>query len=194
MLGEARQYQSYPVDQTGTRQRFITRGLMLPTTQYVYQNWVTSPDGRYGFFAPNPINGTPSAGSFEGIYTFAMKLSPFAPIDSVNRTGFVNIPVTTGGASGDAIEVKVGYGENGNPANFYCVSRQETCWTSATATAANPFRFDGEAAAKNSCSGSPVQCSVNIPAIAGRVVFYELCRTPSGGSEVCGPIQAQAVP
>jgi hypothetical protein len=194
MMGEARQYQSYPVDQTGTLQRPLTRGLMLPTTQYSYQNWVVTPDGKYGIFAPNPINGTPSYGSAEGMYTWAMKIPPPPGIDTTNRMGFVNFPIVTSGAIGDVVEAKFGYGEEANPANFNCVSRQETCWTTATPTKADPFRFAGETASPNICSGTPVACQVNIPAIAGRILFYEFCRTPLGGSRKCEPIQAQAIP
>jgi hypothetical protein len=59
-----------------------------------------------------------------------------------------------------------GYAENGPPASFYCTSRQEACTTSGT-----PFAWLSEPQQPVACSSG---CTVQIPAIAGRVVYYRI--------------------
>ena len=193
-VGWAVQGQQLPLDVNNSHSRRLTMGGWLAPNHYSFSNWITTPDGKWGIWAENPFGERPYYKFNSSMQWFRMKLPDWPASDTPNRTTYVNFPITSSGAIGDVVEAKFGYGENGNPTNFYCTSRQETCWTSATATAANPFRFDGETASKNSCSGTPVSCQVNIPAIAGRMLFYEFCRTPSGGSEVCGTLQVQAVP
>jgi hypothetical protein len=94
------------------------------------------------------------------------------------------------GTVGDQIRGAFGYGENGDPSKFYCTTRQETCGTSGAATPLNAFVFAGETQNKTPCNAN---CSVSIPAIPGRIVFYQIER--SNGADVrLGPIQAISVP
>ena len=87
---------------------------------------------------------------------------------------------------GDRIRIAFGYAENGDPANLYCTTRQETCWTSAAATDPNPFVFAGEAQHKVACGSG---CTVTIPAIPGRILFYQVEHTGGAGT-ILGPLEA----
>ena len=69
------------------------------------------------------------------------------------------------------MRVAFGYAENGSPENFYCTSRAEACYTSGTATASNPFVFASESQSFFPCTGL---CQVPIPAIPGRVLYYQV--------------------
>jgi hypothetical protein len=190
-VGEARQYLSTPIDYTGTAQRLLTRGFALPTTQYSYNNVTVTPDGKYGFFGPNPLNGTPRYQQTEGNYLFAMKFPTWPNVDTANRTGYINYPIGLSGTTGDTLRIKFGYAENGAASSYFCTTRLEACYTSSTATPTAPFQYAGETQHLTTWTAG---LSIKIPAIAGRVLYYSICRTPSGGSETCGGMNAVAVP
>ncbi len=188
-MGWAIQVRQTPIDTTNTGMRRLTQGFWPGLGQYYASNWVASPDAKWGFFANAPLGQRPRSQE-AGSHFFAMKLPPWpTSSDSVNRTQYVQIPVELTGVSGDNIRISFGYGENGDPSKFYCTTRQETCWTSATATPLNPFVFDGETQHKTPCTSG---CSISIPAIPGRIVFYQMER--SNGDVRPGMIQALAVP
>jgi hypothetical protein len=100
------------------------------------------------------------------------------------------VAVSVAGSSGDLVRVAFGYAENGAPSSLFCTTRQETCWTSSTATSSNPYVFAGEAQAKTPCGSG---CTISIPAIPGRVVYYQTERT-NGTTVTAGPLQSVAVP
>jgi hypothetical protein len=189
--GWAVQVRQTPMDTNATGVRRLTMGWWLTPNHYSFSNWITTPDGKWGLFSNNPIGGRARHGEYgAGMHWFAMKLPPWPVTDSTNRTAFVNIPVKLSGVPGDRIRIAFGYGENGNPANFYCVARQETCWTSASPSSASPFLFAGETQIPTACDNG---CSVAIPAIAGRILFYEIERR-NGSNVTALPLQAVAVP
>ena len=182
--GWAVQVRQTPEDTNGTGVRRLTMGFALPTTHFSFQTWIASPDGKWGFFVTNPIQYRPSWHYYSGTHVFAMKLPPWpqpGDIDPAgqekNRTTFVPYPVMVPGSSGDTVRVAFGYGENGDVTKSYCTTRLETCWTSASATAANPFVFDSESQGRTNCGSG---CTVQIPAIPGRVLYYRV--EHAGGS------------
>jgi hypothetical protein len=189
-MGWAMQIRQTPVDTNATGMRRISTGFWPALGQYYAYNWVASPDAKWGFFAGNPVGQRPKSGE-DGSNFFAMKLPPWPNIvDSVNRSNYVSIDQGFSGTSGDQIRIAFGYGENGDSSKFYCTTRQETCWTSSAPTPLSPFVFDGETQHKTPCGSG---CSVSIPAIPGRIVFYQIER--SNGTDVrLGPIQALPVP
>ena len=108
-----------------------------------------------------------------------MKLPPWPQLGEIDPVGqekdrstFVPYAATTDSTPGDALESAFGYGENSIKCQFCCTSRLETCWTSATATPAIPFVFDLDTRSPTSCGGS--SCTVQIPAIPGRVLYYRI--------------------
>jgi hypothetical protein len=77
----------------------------------------------------------------------------------------------------DVARIRFGYAENGgNPAAFYCTARQEDCSTTTNASASSPFAFESESPVWASCSAG---CSVVVPALPGRIVYYVVDRKNS---------------
>jgi hypothetical protein len=189
-MGWAIQVRQTPIDTTNTGTRRLTQGFWPGLGQYYASNWSASPDAKWGFYAGTPLGQRPRSQE-AGSHFFAMKLPPWpTTTDSIDRTKYVSIPIALSGTSGDQIRAAFGYGENGDPSKFYCTTRQETCWTSSAPTPLSPFIFAGETQNKTPCNSS---CSVSIPAIPGRILFYQLER--SNGTDVRpGVIQALAVP
>ena len=189
--GWAVQVRQTPRDTNAKGVRRLTMGWWLTPNHYSFSNWITTPDGRWGLFSNNPIGGRARKGEYAaGMQWFAMKLPPWPVTDSNNRTSFVSVPVQLSGVSGDRIRIAFGYGENGDAANLYCVTRQETCWTASAPSPASPFLFASETQRPTSCNSG---CTVSIPAIAGRMLFYEIERS-NGSNVTTGPLQAVAVP
>ena len=151
-------------------------------------NWIVSPDAKWGFFVPNPVNGKSGA---QDAWRITIPPWPDAPHggDTVDRTTFVQEPIRVHTNAKTSIRIAFGYAENGNPANLYCTTRQETCWTSAAATESNPFAFASEAQQRVSCES---ECTVYIPAIAGRILFYRIERV-TGSKTVTDPLEAKVV-
>jgi hypothetical protein len=114
------------------------------------------------------------------------KLPPTPPTDSINRSNYVNVPVTLSGVAGDQVRIRFGYAENGPPASLFCMTRQEACATDASG--ANPFVYLSETQHFTACGSG---CTVNIPAVPGRVVYYVVDRL--NGTIRSGPLQTQAV-
>ena len=190
-MGWAVQIRQTPIDTNGTGARRLTQGFWLPFGQYYAYNWIATPDAKWGFFAGNPLQQRPRYRESSGTHYFAMKLPPWPIVkDTTDRTTFVPLPVRFPAKAGETIRVAFGYGENGNPANLFCTTRQETCWTSAVATPANPFVFASETQSKTSCTSG---CTINIPAIAGRILFYQVEHT-SGNGTILDPLVSQAIP
>ncbi len=188
--GWAVQVRQTPVDVSGTGVRRLTMGFNLPLTHFAFQNWISSPDAKWGFFAANPIQYRPQWQYYSGAHYFAMKLPPWPVADTVNRTTFVNLPIKFSGQPGDRLRIAFGYAENGDPTKFYCTTRNDACWTSSAATARNPFLFASETQSPTPCDSG---CTVPIPAIPGRVVYYQVERS-NGASVVSGPLQTVVAP
>ena len=103
--------------------------------------------------------------------------------DSQYRGDFEQIPVTVSGSTGDSVRVRFGY-----DSNLYCSTRQEQCSTGSTN--ADAFAWASEPVSWKSCSK---QCSVTIPAIAGRVLYYVIDRKDSTSAVSSGSMQVVAV-
>ena len=70
-------------------------------------------------------------------------------------------------------EIKFGYMENGSAGSYYCTSRQDACTTSGS-----PFIFPSiDSRTPLACSSG---CTINIPAIAGRAVYYSIGSSANG--------------
>src|SRR6185312_9685156 len=158
--------------------------------------WFNGP-GRTNNFAGLAASrdGTWAFGSCvycDGIRTdlFAAKLPPWPAYDSENRGGFVNLHVTIGKSNNTAApnaRIRFGYAENGPSGSYFCTARQEACTTGGT-----PFAYASETQTQTSCTSG---CTIDIPAISGRVVYYAVDRLSSSGSLVTsGSTQALAAP
>ncbi len=130
------------------------------------------------------------------------KLPPYPPTDSVVRSTFQPIPVKLTPPAGLAIDnatVEFGYAENGEPGQFYCTSRQEECLATAATVPAVPFLFPSEGTggveagvAGLSCVNG---CSIAIPAISQRVLYYRVrYRDASNRTVATSQMETIAVP
>ena len=118
-----------------------------------------------------------------------VKIPPMPSADSINRASFIGVPVQIGSvpATTAAAAVKFGYSPT-----LACTSRQEACYATAAAVSeATPFSWATEAVAGLSCSSG---CTIAIPAISSRVLYYAIEYRNSGGSVIAiGPTQVTAV-
>lgn len=105
--------------------------------------------------------------------------------DTVNRSGYVPVPIRAGGTSGDSVRIEFWYqewkGVNG---------RAEHAYTNSNQSASSPFLWAFEGQAYTSCGSG---CTINLPAISGRLLYYSLHRK-NGATEAAGPVQVIAVP
>lgn len=117
---------------------------------------------------------------FPGRYGILLgKLPPFPAADSIVRTTFVPqvVTVPTVGGTDNAI-IQFGYAENGDPANYYCMSRQEKCMVAASTVQTIPFSFpsDGAGGVETGLTGQSCVsgCQIAIPGISQRVLYYQI--------------------
>jgi hypothetical protein len=182
---QAIEMQEIANDPFGLQLRVITNSLSKYEQEFNFWNSRTLPDGSWLF---TPLAADPGS----------LKLIKIPPrqTDSVNRTTYVPISVSLPAASGvDNAIVEFGYGENGDPGKFYCTARQEACAAqSGTINASQPFYFATTEAA--SITGMPCRsgCTVTIPGMPGRVVYYSVSSRDSSGRVVGQQSGAQAVP
>ena len=187
--GWAVQVRMTPIDTNGTGVRRITQGFWLPPNHYSFSNWVSTPDGKWGLFVSNPIQQRPRKGQMEGSHQFAVKLPPFPSTDSLQFSRSYYVPYKVNVPAGGSVRATWWYGENGQPGDRYCTTRLEACWTSSTATQSNPFVFASETQSKTICTSG---CTLSIPAIPGRIMFYRIERTV-GGVVSLGSVTSVAV-
>jgi hypothetical protein len=130
------------------------------------------------------------------------KLPPFPPTDSVVRWTFQPVPVKLTPPAGLAVNnavVQFGYAENGDPAKFYCSSRQEKCLATATTVPTVPFLFpsEGTGGLEAGVTGLPCAngCTVAIPAVSQRMLYYQVkYRDASNKTVATGQVETVAVP
>jgi hypothetical protein len=184
-ITQAIQNQEIVNDPFGLQSRVISNSLSRYEQESAFWNSRTIPDGSWLF--------TTLAG-----YAGSLKLikMPARATDSINRTTYVPISVSLPAASGvDNAIVQFGYGENGDAGSYYCTARQEACVAqSGTINASQPFYFATTEAA--SITGMPCRsgCTITIPGLPGRVVYYSVSSRDSLGRVVGQQSGAQAVP
>ena len=170
-------------DTAGANFRRLTMGFSGPGRQYAYANGRPTPDGKWVFLNGYWLDGYHSE-------LLAAKLPPWPATGPDQGADFVWLNVNRGQGRADAplLRVKFGYAENGDPADFYCTPRQEACYTGGS-----PFHFASEVVSDVDCSAG---CTAKIPAIPGRVLYYQVERRSSDGGVVRPEptIQAVAVP
>jgi len=180
--GWAMQKEIDPIDTTAHRTRRLTMGLSAPGMQWTFTTWLQTPGGKWGFFSAPYVNG------LRNDY-FAMKLPPWlTALEKVDRSTFVPVQRTLAALPGAKyVRARFGYAENGPVWSFFCTSRQETC-----VTGGDPFCFLSEWSQPLRCDS---RCTLSIPAIPGRVLYFVVDRLDSTGRTVStSPMEAVAIP
>lgn len=168
-------------DPLGLKGRMLTMALNGPARTNNYANMHALTTGDWG--VTQVAWGDGRRGDVWGV-----KLPPLPTRDSINRTTFVKVPVRIGGVSGSSVRIRFGYAEYGADGNgqplFCSPNRLEDC-TTAPANS-DPFAFAGETQSWAACASA---CTVNIPALSSRTLYYVVDRKLSNGSVVTGPLQ-----
>jgi len=109
------------------------------------------------------------------------KLPPYPPVDSVVRGTFQPVPVKLSPPPGLGIDnavIQFGYSENGLPDKYQCTSRQEACLAMTSSVPAVPFLYpsEGNGGTAAGLTGKPCAngCTIAIPAISQRVLYYQV--------------------
>jgi hypothetical protein len=166
---------SYQIWEGGRR---LTMALTGYGRQYEYNTFIPENTGTWGMFKADWADGIRSE-------IFMARLPPFPGGNSVPRNTFVNYRVQVPGGPAYA-EIEFGYMENGAANAYYCTSRRDACTTSGS-----PFVYPSiDSRTLLSCSSG---CTINIPAIAGRAVYYSIGSSANGATWTYGTPQVGLV-
>ena len=158
--------------------RKMTMGLSGYGRQYAFNTFIPESTGAWGMFKADWADGVRSN-------IFMAKLPPFAPQSSIPRSTFVNLPVQIPAGAAYA-EIQFGYMENGSAQAYYCTSRRDACTTSGA-----PFAYPSiDSRTLVSCSAG---CTIHIPAIAGRAVYFSIGWSANGTTWTYGAPQVGLV-
>jgi hypothetical protein len=184
--GWATQEQISPIDTTATYMRRLTMGLTGPGMHFDYQTQLTEPNGQWTFFDVPFIDGL-------RMEYFGAKLPPW-PANQVNpaiRNNFIGVPISVSGLTGaNQADAEFGYAEDGPPSSYNCAYRNEACITDIpTAHGTDPYAFIGEPVSGYTSCPSSTGCTITVPAIPSRVVYYRVRYLNSGTVVGYGPMQ-----
>jgi hypothetical protein len=183
------------IDLEGRAQRVLTkyrraRVISVFDTPYVI------PNGQWMIFEGQFVGD----GSLNKSY-FLAKIPPPAPADSYNRLDFIPISISLPALAGATQAfVRFGYAENGPSTSLFCTSRQESCVVGSVSTIravnpANPFYFEKTEAGSWSAAACSSGCTLNLPGIPQRTVYYQFVYKNNAGSIVyTSPVSATVVP
>jgi hypothetical protein len=186
--GQTVQYRIDKYEPTGLMSRkfgFVHAHLGL---HYVYSNCRPTPDGQFMFCPGYWLDGVRTE-------WLALRIGAQPPIDNVNRTTFVPISVNYQGVPfASNIRARFGYAENGGDL-LRCTAYGQDCSTEIpSGSPGDPFSFTNEAATRQACVNG-ANCTITIPSLANRILYYVIDRLDNGGSIVeTSPMQAVAVP
>lgn len=164
-----------PGDTLGLRQQLLGYNLSGPGAQWEFSEPRVLPTGDWYMMGCQNKEGW-----YTGVCLFQ---KPAYVRDSINRTNYVNVPVQTGGASGDTVRVEFWYGEWGG-----VNGRAEHAF--APGATGHPFQWAFETATYTTCSSG---CTINIPAISDYLTYYIVHRK-NGGIDVPGSTQIAVAP
>lgn len=182
------QYGINHVDPFGLNWRHLTMAFAGPTKESNYANIHGNMDGKWGLFEDFFGDGMRSD-------VFALKLPPWPNTDSISRNTFIPVQVSFYTTTAIQARARFGYQEysNGSGDNLYCSGeRNEECST-VTGDTKEPFAWLSESLPMwQSCAANST-CTITIPALSGRVLYYRLDRQSADGTVTTSSVQAVAV-
>jgi len=159
-----------------------------PGTAYEYSNCRPTADAQFMFCPGYWLDGVRNE-------WLAYRIPPALPADSVNRTSFVPVTLAYQGAAiASNIRARFGYLENGGDL-LRCTAYAQECSTEIPSGAAgDPYSFTNEAVTRQGCANGAT-CTVTIPSLPNRVLYYVVDRLDGSGNVVATtPLAAVAVP
>lgn len=165
-------------DPDGSNGRRITHAFSRYHYQYQFWNVKSTQDGHLAFIWSDYLGGLKNT-------VLIAKLPPFPAGDSVNRGDYIPVPVKIyAGSIAGASTAVVQFGYD---TSYHCTSRQETC----VAGSAGTVQWASESPTGVACTTS---CTVTVPAISQRILYYRWQVLNSGGSVLqSGPVQVIAI-
>lgn len=161
----------------GQTERRLTTGGARYNGQNSYANAKTLPG------APSILTFECATANLQMINALCISNMPADPgLSSIPHNTFVPLSISIPGVSGMTVRANFWYAETGG----FCTSRQEQCYT---ANSPITFVWAGETQAYTSCSSA---CTVQIPAIPGRTLYYSIHRK-FGGADIVDPTQVAVV-
>jgi hypothetical protein len=186
--GQTIQYRIDKYEPTGLQTRKFGFAHAHLGLHYVFSNCRPTPDGQFMFCPGYWLDGVRSE-------WLALRIGAQPPVDNVNRTTFVPISVNYQGVpTASNIRARFGYAENGGDL-LRCTAYGQDCSTEIpSGSPSDPFSFTNEAATRQACV-SGANCTITIPAVANRILYYVVDWLDGAGGVVqTSPMQAAAVP
>ncbi len=168
------------VKANGKNGRMLTHGLSTYGREDVFWNAKALPDNSNILFT---LPNDPYYGNGAG-QLFMAKI-PSNTSDTALRDDFKSVPVNLTAPTGLSItqaRVKFGYNEYNNSTStidYYCTSRKEACVKGAQS--GTSYDFASSTFSNVSCT---TNCTINIPAIPERIVYYQVEYLNAGNSVV----------
>jgi hypothetical protein len=186
--GQTVQYRIDKYEPTGLMSRKFGFAHAHLGLHYPFSNCRPTPDGQFMFCPGYWLDGVRTE-------WIALRIGALPPVDNVNRATFVPISVNYQGVpSASNIRARFGYAENGGDL-LRCTPYGQDCSTEIpSGSPGDPFSFTNEVATRQACV-SGTNCTVTIPSLANRILYYVVdWLNSSGGVVQTGPMQAIAVP
>lgn len=168
-------------DNSNRLTREVTRAFNTPRVNSPFWNIFLTPDSAFGITRSKFVNNYRAD-------LLSVKMPPLN-WDSGTRNTFSQTPIFVPASPFGFAVLEWGYAETGTDGvnQFYCSSRRDNCRTGTA-----PFVYASEVQAPTSCTSG---CTIPLPAIGNRVVYYRILRTDSGGSvQATGETRVMAVP
>ena len=143
-------------DSAGRNVRMLATNMTRLHTGSLVMNAKPLPDGSWFYFTANLRERDDG---------FLAKVPPRPPEDSVNRGEFLSVPVSIKPPPGLGVNNAVV--EFGYNSNLYCTSRAEVCVKGSQSE--GDYGFAGDPVTGAGCSSG---CTINVPAISQRVLYY----------------------
>lgn len=176
------QFSGKTFDNAGLYQRILTAGFATPRTNAPFWNIFMTPASGVGMTRSKYVN------NYRADW-LSVVMPPINP-DSRVRTDFVQPTVSIPASQFTHAMIEFGYLESGSDPStgkFYCASRAENCRTGGS-----PFSFASETQTPTACASG---CTINLPAVGGRAIYYRVLRTNSGGTvQMSGETRVAVVP
>lgn len=179
-----RQFRISSNDSNGQYSRALTTGWSSFGRHWPFTYATMHPAGRW------MIHPATQFAEGHGLITWLVDVPPWAP-DTTVRNNFVSSLISVA-AGNQYARVRFGYGENGTPSQMYCTARPESC---VTDTSVSPYALlTTDAASLVPVSSCASGCTINVPAIPMREMYYRIERSTDGVTwNTSGDIQALSI-
>jgi hypothetical protein len=152
--------------------RVVTHGLAGIKNMFYYSTAKSLPDASWALFNVGVAIGKPT----DQVNVWMAKLPPLIAQDAVDRSTFIRAAIAIAAPQGQHIAsaaIEFGYAEQGDPSQYYCTSRRESCVAvSATVNDAVPFYFEQtENYTRMPCATS---CAITLPVLPAHVAYYQV--------------------